>query len=479
MKSDWSNYKLKDLIDIKHGWAFKGQHMDENESTGPIVVAIGNFNYSGGFRFSSTKLKRYNAKYPSEYILSPGDLLLAMTCQTAGGEILGIPGIIPNDENQYLHNQRLGKVIVKRRDLVSLRYLYWVFLTVEFNHFIFSSASGTKILHTSPAKMLQYETFFPPLSVQNEIADHLWNLTNKIELNTQINQTLEQIAQAIFKSWFVDFDPVRAKMAVLEEGGTPEAAERAAQYAISDKDETALEQMEHEMPEAYAQLTQTAALFPLVMVESELGEIPEGWRLSEIGDEVKVVGGGTPSTKQLEFWDGNIHWTTPKDLSNINEKVLIDTDRKITEEGLKKISSGLLPIDTVLMSSRAPVGYLALAKVPVAVNQGYIAMKCEDVLSPEFVLQWCYFNLDDIKQRASGTTFAEISKKAFKPIPVVVPTEALIEKFSCQVSRIYSKIEQAVRETNNLSEIRDTLLPKLLNGGLDLVRLEEEPQWIS
>ncbi len=99
------------------------------------------------------------------------------------------------------------------------------------------------------------------------------------------------------------------------------------------------------------------------MQESELGEIPEGWGVSQIGDEVTVVGGGTPSTKNPEFWeDGTINWTTPKDLSNQVDKVLIDTDRRITQAGLNRISSGLLPVDTVLMSSRAPVGYLASPK---------------------------------------------------------------------------------------------------------------------
>ena len=195
----------------------------------------------------------------------------------------------------------------------------------------------------------------------------------------------------------------------------------------------------------------------------------EGWRYSEIGNEVTVVGGGTPSTKNADFWEGgHIHWTTPRDMSNLTDKILLDTNRKITDAGLAKISSGLLPKNTVLMSSRAPVGYLAIAKVPVAINQGYIAMKCEGVLTPEYVVQWAESVMEEIKQRASGTTFAEISKKNFKIIPVVVPAGDVISKYTDAVADVYSKITEGLRETKSLTDIRDTLLPTLLSGDLQL-----------
>ncbi|MCK4499420.1 restriction endonuclease subunit S, partial [Candidatus Babeliales bacterium] len=226
-----------------------------------------------------------------------------------------------------------------------------------------------------------------------------------------------------------------------------------------------LDQLQAGQPEHYAQLKTTAKLFPVAMLDSELGEVPEGWEVSTIGEEVDVVGGGTPSTKNPEFWDGGeIHWTTPKDLSNLSDKVLLTTNRKITDVGLKKISSGLLPVNTVLMSSRAPVGYLALVKVPVAVNQGYIAMLCDKRLSPEFVIQWCNYAMDEIKQRSSGTTFAEISKKNFKIIPVIVSSEDIQQSYSEMVSDFYDKITETAIECKTLADICDSLLPKLLSG---------------
>lgn len=304
---------------------------------------------------------------------------------------------------------------------------------------------------------------------RKKLIEPLIVLDEKIQLNQQINQTLEQMAQAIFKSWFVDFEPIKAKIAALEAGGSEDDALLAAMQAISGKDPQQLTKLQTENPEHYNTLRTTAELFPAAMQESELEEIPEGWKVSQIGDEVTVVGGGTPSTKNPDFWEGGtINWTTPKDLSNVADKVLTDTDRMITQAGLNKISSGLLPVDTVLMSSRAPVGYLALAKVPVAVNQGYIAMKCEQTLSPEFIIQWCSTNMDEIKNRASGTTFAEISKKSFNVIPVLVPPLNLISAYSKHVKQTYLKIEMNVRENKSLGELRDTLLPKLLSGELSV-----------
>lgn len=182
-----------------------------------------------------------------------------------------------------------------------------------------------------------------------------------------------------------------------------------------------------------------------------------------------AVGGGTPSTKNPEYWDdGVINWTTPKDLSSLQDKILTDTGRKITEQGLAKISSRLLSVDTVLMSSRAPVGYLALAKIPVAINQGYIAMKCDKVLTPEYVLQWCSASMEEIKGRAGGTTFAEISRTSFREIPVIVPSQGIITNYSDTVKIFYELITKNILQTKTLAEIRDTLLPRLLSGEIDV-----------
>lgn len=383
-------------------------------------------------------------------------------------------GIIGTFGNAYLfkkddHFGFSSSIGILRPDKARLssEFLYYVISSNSFKNNHANHNAGSVQGYTNIPTVKGLTIPLPPLENQKRIALILSSLDKKIALNNQINQTLEQMAQALFKIWFVDFDPVKTKMAVWEAGGTVEQANFAAMQVISGKTEAQLDEMKTQQSEQYKELKVTAELFPNAMQESELGDVPVGWEVSEIGKEVTIVGGGTPSTKNPDFWEnGALHWTTTKDLSNLSDKILIETSRKVTEKGLTKISSGLLPINTVLMSSRAPVGYLALAKIPVAVNQGYIAMKCEKTLSSEYVIQWCDSIMNDIKQRASGTTFAEISKKNFKVIPLVVPSQVLIKNYSDKASSLYQQIENNLKESQSLTQLRDTLLPKLLSGAL-------------
>lgn len=289
------------------------------------------------------------------------------------------------------------------------------------------------------ADVPRFELPIPPMDQQRAIAHILGTLDDKIELNRRMNETLEGMARALFKSWFVDFDPVRAKM---------DGHWRPGEC----------------LPGLPADLYD---LFPDQLVQSELGEVPEGWDLSTIGEELTVVGGGTPSTNRAEYWEGgDICWATPKDLSGLSESVLIKTSRCITEAGLEKISSGLLPPGTVLLSSRAPVGYLARTEVPVAINQGFIAMTCDRRIGSHFALRWAEVFMDRIKSRAGGTTFAEISKRNFRPIPVVIPPAAIHGAWYRQADAWHRKVVLNVIESRVLANLRDTLLPKLISGEL-------------
>jgi len=274
----------------------------------------------------------------------------------------------------------------------------------------------------------------PPFSEQKAIAHILGTLDDKIELNRRMNATLEAMARALFQSWFVDFDPVRAKL----DGRKPAGLDAA-----------------------------TAALFPAHFQDSPLGHIPRGWTVEPVGDVVACVGGGTPSTTEPKFWEGGKHhWTTPKDFSSLQAPVLLDTARKITDAGIAKISSGLLPTGTLLLSSRAPVGYLAIAAMPVAINQGFIAMKCNERASNFFMLNWCQTNMAEIISRASGTTFAEISKQNFRPILVELPPKELMAAFTEKVAPLYAQITANLHQSRTLATLRDALLPKLLSGEL-------------
>lgn len=188
---------LNSVIDIKHGFPFKSEFWEEDDGNLPIAVAIGNYDYEGGFRFDKTKIKCYSGPYPEDYNLFPGDLLLAMTCQTPGGEILGIPGVISNDGRQYLHNQRIGKVELKAQSKVSLEYLYLLFLTNHFRQFVFSSASGTKVLHTSPDKMLKYKFKLPDPDYQDRIVAQTTAISNAIKESQHKLQTSQKLLHSL------------------------------------------------------------------------------------------------------------------------------------------------------------------------------------------------------------------------------------------------------------------------------------------
>ena len=276
------------------------------------------------------------------------------------------------------------------------------------------------------------------INLQRSIGSTLGALEDKIELNNNTNETLEAMARALFKDWFVDFSPTRAKI----EGHPP--------------------------PNLASDIW---PLFPNC-VDVEAG-MPQGWELSTIGEEVRVIGGTTPSTKEPEFWDGEFNWATPKDLSKLTSPVLLGTSRTITEAGLQKIGSGLLPVGAVLFSSRAPIGYLAIAEIPVAIGHGFIGMVCEGRVSNVFAWLWTLENMDAILAKANGSTFQEISKGNFRPLPLVLPSAALMAAFDAAVLPIYRRMVNNEKENLALAQTRDLLLPKLMSGE---IRLREADQ---
>lgn len=347
-------------------------------------------------------------------------------------------------------------------------------ITTEYLHYFLQHAdiqsylTGAVMPKLTQGNLNRIPVRYPEPDYQKQIVQVLSALDKKIDLNRRINQTLEAMAQAIFKSWFVDFDPVKARIAAIEQGQDPL---RAAMRAISGKTDFELDQM----PRAHHdQLAATAALFPDAMEESELGEIPKGWEASTIGEMVEIVGGATPDTKNESYWNPPEHfWTSPKDLSGAQSPVLLTTERKISTAGLSRIGSGLLPKGTLLMSSRAPIGYLAITQIPVAINQGYIAMLPGGKLPPLYLLMWCQQNMEEIKGQANGSTFMEISKKAFRPMLAMNPGLIVLDRFIETVAPLFGKLVEGVRESSRLAKLRDTLLPKLLSGELSINPMQE------
>ena len=322
-------------------------------------------------------------------------------------------------------------------DRLRLRFFYNLVKFIGLNHL----KDGTSNPSLSRDTFAQLLLPLPPLDVQDRISDILEQLDRKIALNGKMNKTLWEMARALFQSWFVDFDPTRAKL----QGGT---------LGLPDE---------------------TAQLFPDAFEDSPMGEIPAGWTVERIGDLAEVAGGTTPNTKQSTFWNPETHpWATPKDLSNLSMPVLLSTERQISDAGLAQIGSGLMPRGTVLLSSRAPIGYLAIAELPLAINQGFIAMKARKDVSNLFLLLWAHFSLELIKSRANGSTFLEISKSNFRVIETVRPTRDVMTAFDRLVRPLYERIANSERESFELAASRDLLLPRLISGELKLRPVEGE-----
>ena len=362
-----------------------------------------------------------------------GDVFLTRTSETM--EELGMSCVALRDVPFATFNGFSKRLRPKPGSPIVPEYAGYFFRSPQFRREVTAMSSMSTRASLNNDMLGRLRITLPDVVTQAAIGATLKSLDDKIEQNRQTAHTLERLARALFRAWFVDFEPVKAKAA----GAT-----------------------------AFPSMPQSVFdVLPTCFVDSDIGPVPEGWEVKAIGDVVTTKGGGTPSTSNADYWSGGGHcWATPKDMSRLEHPVLLYTERRITDAGVNAINSGVLPAGAVLMSSRAPVGYLAIACVPTAINQGFIAMVCDGPLPPTYVLNWAFASMDVIKANASGTTFPEISKGNFRPLPVVIPTPDVIRAYTQAADPIYKLISAAVRESDNLALQRDYLLPRLLSGAV-------------
>ena len=401
--------------------------------SGIPIIRVNNF---ADGRLDLTDVMRIAPEIESKYTrtrLSGGEVLLTLV-----GSVAQVAEVPPTCAG---FNVARAVGVIKPANGIGAKWLAICLRSPLSQHLLGSRANTTVQTTINLKDVRALPVPIPPPAERGLISKLVGALDDRIALLRETNATLEAIAQALFKSWFVDFDPVRAKQQGLSPVGMDEA---------------------------------TAALFPDSFEESSLGLVPKGWSVQPVGDAVECVGGATPDTKDPSYWSPEEHaWTTPKDLSGLPAPVLLSTERRLSTKGLAKIGSGLLPAGTLLMSSRAPIGYLAIAQVPVAINQGYIAMLPGSLLPPLYMLFWCQQNMESIKARANGSTFMEISKKAFRPIPALVPSSPVIDAFLAVASPLFSRLVSNEQQTQTLATLRDTLLPRLISGQLRLPLAQE------
>lgn len=442
--------KLSDFISIKHGFAFKGEFIstEENEN---CLLTPGNFAIGGGFK--SDKFKFYTGDVPSDYILNSNDLIVTMTDLSKDADTLGYSALVPNIQNkQMLHNQRIGLVIFINDEL-DKEYLYFLMRSKEYRHHVVSTATGSTVKHTSPSKILSFEFDKPTLEQQKKIAKYLLSFENKIQLNTQTNQTLEQIAQAIFKSWFVDFDPVKAKINALANGGTHVDAERAAMQIISGKTDAELTQMQQTTPVAYKTLEKTAALFPSEMVESELGEVPKGWGVTNLGSvSVCFDNQRIPLSKQQrEKKKGDIpYYGATSIMDYVDEAIFNGIYLLMGEDG------------SVIKNDGTP--FLQYIWGRSWINNHAHVLQGKGSVSTEHLM--LFLSCTNISAYVTGAVQLKLNQKNMNSIPFLLAIDDVNSLFYEKIKFLYEKIRANSEENDFLIKIRDSLLPKLLSGNL-------------
>jgi len=328
-------------------------------------------------------------------------------------------------------------IVALPKDGNDVRYLFYLLHSLELQRTAIGSAQP--LMTQGGLKVVRAKA--PPLAEQKAIAGVLGALDDKIELNRRMNGTLEAMARALFQSWFVDFDPVRAKL----DGRPPTGMDKA-----------------------------TADLFPDSFEESSLGRIPKGWETGSILRRADLLSGGTPKTDVAAYWNGDVLWASAKDVSQCGEAFLVSTERTITKLGIEESSTKIIPaFATVVVARGATTGRLTMFGHPMAMNQTCYGLRTK--VGAPFSL-YCNARqfIERIVQGGHGSIFDTITTSTFEATDVLLAPNELLLAFDKQVSPLFQQLHANLHQSRTLATLRDTLLPKLLSGELSVASLESK-----
>ena len=470
MCADWPRVKISDvcelIVDCVNKTAPHVEHQTPYKMVRTPNIKNGNVDLSV-CRFVEEETY---IKWTRRAKVLRGDVLL--TREAPMGQV----GYVDFDQKVFL-GQRIMQYRAKPEVLDS-KFLLYSFLSPDLQHqFFMHEGSGSVVSHIRVPDCSNFEINIPPIEIQKKIAKILWDIDKKIKINTQTNQTLETIAQTLFKSWFVDFDPVKAKLSVLAAGGSAEEAERAAMCAISARDEASLNTLQTEQPEAYAELARTAALFPSAMQDSELGEIPVGWNFCKILDlSLKISKGTTPRKVDIKSALDKelVPFLKVKDIT-FNGEILADKLEKIPDsvhQGALKRS--ILKTNDILFTIAGTIGRVAIIEDYLSNTNCNQAVAFIRLREPNKFLELCRLHLiedriqNEVVSKVVQGVQANLSLSNLGRINILVPSDELLDRFNENICRIGKEVRLRLAENRNLSELRDTLLPKLLSGELTL-----------
>lgn len=415
--SKWSIVKLKNKLQVKHGFPFKSEFFSYKGET--IVLTPGNFYEKGGFKKEIGKEKFYIGEVPEDYLLRENDLIVAMTEQAVG--LLGSCAIIP-ESNIYLHNQRLGLITTDENYLLK-GYVYYLFQTKFIREQIRLTSSGTKVKHTSPERLYDLKAPLPDVETQRKIYNVLKTLDRKIHVNNKINEELEAMAQYIYEYWFIQFNFPNSKNKPYNEYGGK-----------------------------------------LIYNSSLKRQIPEGWSDKVLSDVANITMGQSPEGSSYnEYGEGTIFYQGSTDFGWIFPQV-----RQYTTAPARMAKKG-----DILLSVRAPVGDMNIANTDCCIGRGLAALNSKDGFNGFLFYVMKYFKQVFDRRNSEGTTFGSITKNDLYSLKLVYPPKELLEKYDSIVSKYNEMIFIRSIENQKLEELRDWLLPMLMNGEISIRDAEE------
>jgi type I restriction enzyme, S subunit len=393
---------------------------------GPLLVRSqdirsGAFRWEGAAHVSEETYAERVARAEPSF----GDILYSRE-----GTYFGIAAEMPKDQRACL-GQRMV-LIRPDPEKVNYRFLrYWLNSPALSRHIHgFRDGSVAERLNMPTICGLPVPRF--PRAEQDSIVAILGSLDDKIELNRRMNRSLEGMARAIFKAWFVDFEPTRAKT----DGATSFRGMRRDVFED----------------------------LPSQLVPSEVGPIPVGWQVVSLSDVITLLGGGTPKRNVSEYWGGSIPWFSIRDAPSDGELWVIDTEETITEDGAANSAAKVMRAGTTIISARGTVGRLALTAVPMAVNQSCYGAQGVDGVGDYFVYYALHDAVANLQQHTHGSVFDTITRSTFDMLDLVRPDDNILKAFEETVAPLLQLIQKNRFESRTLGAIRDALLPKLISG---------------
>ena len=443
--------KLGSYISVQNGYAFKSKDFIKNLSGMP-VIKIGNVTGGSFIDLSSyDTISEEIARKVKSFQTKDDDILIAMT-----GANVGKVSRIAKGTQPCLINQRVGRFILKEDCPYSSDFIYYLVSSNKSFQYFSNTADGAAQPNIS-GKLIE-DLEFPDISPKsaNKAGKHLKVLDEKIQLNTQINQTLEQIAQALFKSWFVDFDPVRAKVQALSDGLSPEQAELAAMQTITGKTPEELTALSQTQPDRYAELAETAKAFPCEMLEVDGVEVPKGWEVKPLGDLISFVKGKKPKA------------VSPNQEENMLPHILTSSLEGKYNEFCE--SNKLVTVEyhnTIMLMDGSNSGRVAIGHNGV-IGSTLAKINLENNKLWAIIYQFLKHKEADIQANTTGTTIPHTDKNRVNNYLMTIPNDFLLDKFTELFNNSLLKIISNRNQIISLETIRDLLLPRLLNGEIQL-----------